>query len=145
VTESAQHFPALGLRAGDQWPRQTTSAPDLRRTVVNVSGRNQWAERRSRLPHGLQQQCRANGDTLICQGADGIFFEVTPEKEIVWKYVSPVRKGGPGTLKTGGGAPTAGAVFRAYRYAPDYPGLAGRNVTATLTVEQFLAKEGSKE
>jgi hypothetical protein len=85
-----------------------------------------------------------NGDTLICAGADGIFFEVTPEKDIVWKYVNPVRKGGPGTLKTGG-APTAGAVFRAYRYAPDYPGLAGRNLTATLTVEQFLAKEESKE
>ena len=40
----------------------------------------------------------ANGNTLICSGANGTFFEVTPEKEIVWKYVNPVKGGlfGPG-------------------------------------------------
>ncbi|HEV3024025.1 MAG TPA: aryl-sulfate sulfotransferase, partial [Pirellulales bacterium] len=38
----------------------------------------------------------ANGDTLICSGANGTFFEVTPEKEVVWKYVNPV-KGGMGS------------------------------------------------
>ena len=27
-----------------------------------------------------------NGNTLICEGASGHFFEVTPEKEIVWEY-----------------------------------------------------------
>jgi hypothetical protein len=36
----------------------------------------------------------ANGNTFICSGANGTLFEVTPEKEIVWKYVNPV-KGGP--------------------------------------------------
>lgn len=30
-----------------------------------------------------------NGNTLIDEGADGRFFEVTPEREIVWEYVSP--------------------------------------------------------
>jgi hypothetical protein len=35
----------------------------------------------------------ANGNTLICAGAYGTFFEVTPEKEIVWKYVNPVKFG----------------------------------------------------
>ena len=29
-----------------------------------------------------------NGNTLICEGARGKFFEVTPEKEIVWEYVN---------------------------------------------------------
>jgi hypothetical protein len=40
----------------------------------------------------------ANGNTLICSGANGIVFEVTPEKETVWKYVNPVKGGmaGPG-------------------------------------------------
>ncbi len=33
----------------------------------------------------------ANGNTLICSGANGTVFEVTPEKEIVWKYVNPVK------------------------------------------------------
>jgi hypothetical protein len=36
----------------------------------------------------------ANGNTFICSGADGIIFEVTPEKEIVWKYINPVSGGG---------------------------------------------------
>jgi Spy/CpxP family protein refolding chaperone len=45
---------------------------------------------------GAQRQ--PNGNTLICSGANGTVFEVTPEKEIVWKYVNPVRGGmaGPG-------------------------------------------------
>ncbi len=30
-----------------------------------------------------------NGNTLICSGANGTIFEVTPTKEIVWKYVNP--------------------------------------------------------
>jgi hypothetical protein len=29
-----------------------------------------------------------NGNTLICDGAAGKFFEVTPEKDIVWQYVN---------------------------------------------------------
>ncbi len=84
-----------------------------------------------------------NGNTLICSGANGIFFEVTPDKEIVWKYVNPLRSGS-GVLKTGGGAPTQGAVFRATRIAPDYPALVGKNLTATLTVEEFLQKSEGK-
>jgi Spy/CpxP family protein refolding chaperone len=32
-----------------------------------------------------------NGNTLICSGANGTVFEVTPDKEIVWKYVNPVK------------------------------------------------------
>src|SRR5207244_2446657 len=27
-----------------------------------------------------------NGNTFICSGANGVVFEVTPEKEIVWKF-----------------------------------------------------------
>src|SRR5262249_52773736 len=37
----------------------------------------------------------ANGNTLICSGANGTVFEVTPEKEIVWKYVNPAKAGTP--------------------------------------------------
>ncbi len=37
----------------------------------------------------------SNGDTLICSGANGTIFEVTPEKAIVWKYVNPVRNDTP--------------------------------------------------
>jgi Spy/CpxP family protein refolding chaperone len=37
-----------------------------------------------------------NGNTLICSGFNGTIFEVTPGKEVVWKYVNPVKGGGPG-------------------------------------------------
>jgi len=50
-----------------------------------------------------------NGNTLICEGATGRIFEVTPEKEIVWEYRNPY-----GNLLRG-----SRAVFRAYRYGPD--------------------------
>lgn len=30
-----------------------------------------------------------NGNTLICEGAGGRLFEVTPELEIVWEFISP--------------------------------------------------------
>jgi hypothetical protein len=36
-----------------------------------------------------------NGNTLICSGASGTVFEVTPDKEIVWKYVNPVKGTNP--------------------------------------------------
>src|SRR5207248_675107 len=43
-----------------------------------------------------------NGNTFIFSGANGIVFEVTPDKEIVWKYINPVQ-GGPGGGKGGKG------------------------------------------
>ena len=54
-----------------------------------------------------------NGNTLICTGSNGHFFEVTPQKEIVWEYTNPFPEGG-GPYR----------VFKVRRYAPDYPGLA---------------------
>ena len=44
-----------------------------------------------------------NGNTLICSGPNGTLFEVTPDKEMVWKYVNPVKGGfGPGGFGPGG-------------------------------------------
>ena len=39
-----------------------------------------------------------NGNTLICSGFNGTVFEVTPAKDVVWKYTNPVmgNPGGPG-------------------------------------------------
>ena len=36
-----------------------------------------------------------NGNTLICSGTNGTIFEVTPQCEIVWKYVNPEQAGPP--------------------------------------------------
>ncbi len=44
-----------------------------------------------------------NGDTMICSGPNGTLFEVTPDKQVVWKYVNPVKGGfGPGGFGPGG-------------------------------------------
>jgi Arylsulfotransferase (ASST) len=52
-----------------------------------------------------------NGNTLVCSGPDGTVFEVTPEKEIVWKFVNPQRGGG-----FGGG-------FGGFFFTPAQPGV----------------------
>lgn len=58
-----------------------------------------------------------NGNTLVTESATGRLFEVTPERETVWEYVSPFLLESPF-------GPTP-AIFRAHRYAPDDPRLAG--------------------
>jgi len=81
-----------------------------------------------------------NGNTLICDGPHGIFFEVTATKEVVWKYINPVVASGP--LTQGDPIPSGqqgqeNNVFRAPRYAPDYPGLAGRDLTPGNPIEKY--------
>ena len=90
-----------------------------------------------------------NGNTLICDGPHGTFFQVTPEGKTVWKYINPVINTGaplrPGeampiidTRETPHGYATlwANLVFRAYWYAPDYPGLQGLDLTPKGTIER---------
>tara|TARA_B100000745_G_scaffold72508_1_gene43496 strand:- start:4233 stop:5318 length:1086 start_codon:yes stop_codon:yes gene_type:complete len=68
-----------------------------------------------------------NGNTLICEGAPGRIFEVTPTKDIVWEYISPfVGKSGDGVGGTASGF--ANSVFRAHRYGPDHPALQGKDL-----------------
>ncbi len=62
-----------------------------------------------------------NGNTLICSGAEGIFFEVTAEMDTVWEYRNPVSR------------PPAGpegphSVFRVTRYPKDYPAFKNRDL-----------------
>ena len=82
-----------------------------------------------------------NGNTLIAEAQTGRIFEITSESEIVWSYVNPVTHMGP--LVQGDSIPTLpgfpwrqfNAVFRAYRYAPDYAGLQGRDLTPKGLIE----------
>ena len=65
-----------------------------------------------------------NGNTLICSGDTGAFFEVTPDKKVAWKYVYPAVPKRQGRREI-----AQNTVFRAYRYAKDYPGLADVDLT----------------
>ena len=70
-----------------------------------------------------------NGNTLICEGAPGRLFEVTPRGEIVWEYINPfgVYSAAAGGV-AGGGMEYSNATFRAHRYGPEHPALAGRDL-----------------
>ena len=61
-----------------------------------------------------------NGNTLICEGTSGRVFEVTAAHEIAWEWINPMHH----TM----GPMRQSWLFRAYRYGPDYPGLAGREL-----------------
>jgi len=62
-----------------------------------------------------------NGNTLICSGAPGRVFEVTPEGEIVWEYWNPHGGDAPPSAVTPG-APRP-ALFRAARISIGAPAL----------------------
>ena len=63
-----------------------------------------------------------NGNTLICESTKGRFFEVTPDKEIVWEYISPFMVRRPPLWEW----TLAATVFQVLRYAPNYEGLRGK-------------------
>lgn len=80
-----------------------------------------------------------NGNTLVCEGADGRIFELNWNKDIVWEYVNPMYS--DGTLEQGQEIPWNGwthmnATFRAKRYAADFIGFAGRDLSPKGTVER---------
>ncbi|MCP4203241.1 MAG: hypothetical protein GY769_15060 [bacterium] len=64
-----------------------------------------------------------NGNTLICSGPDGRFFEVTREGDIVWSYLNPYSGNAPNPA---GDPPYS--VFRATHIPPHHPALAGRTL-----------------
>ena len=67
-----------------------------------------------------------NGNTLICSAQQGLFLEVTPDKNVVWKYSN--------ILPT----PYTNAVARIYRYPLDYPGASDLNGMKTGHIHKKL-------
>jgi hypothetical protein len=64
-----------------------------------------------------------NGNTFVCAGPTGRFFEVTPSGETVWEYLNPFAGHAPNPA---GDPPYS--VFRATHIPPDHPALAGRTL-----------------
>ena len=67
-----------------------------------------------------------NGNYVICEGATGHLFEVTLDGTVVWDYVNPEGNFG---ISPQGVNPQQNNVFRAPRYAPDFPGFDGKDLT----------------
>ncbi len=59
-----------------------------------------------------------NGNTFICEGRHGRLFEVTPDGDIVWEFVSPHENARNGEVIRN--------IFRALRYGVDSPEIGGR-------------------
>ena len=86
-----------------------------------------------------------NGHTAILEGMTGRMFEIDEDKNKVWEYVNPVVRAGP--LARDEPVPTfipndpnphpimQNALFRSYRYAADYPGLADKDLTPGGVIE----------
>ena len=77
-----------------------------------------------------------NGNTLVCSGVEGRFFEVTPTGETVWEYVNPF-------TSVGRDGRESNEVFRALAYSAEYIGqslasLASPQETPNVAVGDFL-------
>ena len=110
------------------WHYEATNRPDF--FASEISGAH-------RLP---------NGNTLVCAGVVGNLFEVTPAGETVWQYINPVVRGGILAQGEVPGKDVRGhlfnAVFKAHRYAPEYPGLRGRDLSPTGVIELPASQKG---
>ena len=73
-----------------------------------------------------------NGNTLICDGDSGYFFEIDSDENIVWEYINP--DGFNGVFSQGETA-SLNFVFRAERFSSSYAAFNGRDLTPTVEVE----------
>ncbi len=78
-----------------------------------------------------------NGNILVADGAGGAMFELNATDEEVWRYENPVS--GRGILQQGDSSVRNGTpdnrFFRATRYAMDFPGFEGKDLTPGKVIE----------
>ena len=73
-----------------------------------------------------------NGNTLICEGTKGKFFELDAQDNIVWTYIQPIGNNGP---LAQGATPAVKSIFRAEKYPTDYPAFRNRDMTPGDPIE----------
>lgn len=73
-----------------------------------------------------------NGNTLICDGDSGYFFEIDTNNNIVWEYINPDTTNG---ILTQGDSPSFNMVFRALRFDETYAAFNGRDLTPGDPIE----------
>jgi len=77
-----------------------------------------------------------NGNTLMCEGTSGHFFEIDADENIVWRYINPVSITG---ILSQGDDPESSSVnnniFRAIKYASNYAAFDSRDLSPGLPIE----------
>ena len=88
--------------------------------------------------HASGVQRLPNGNTLVGLARPGRLLEITPDGEVVWEYVNPVTReeGIVTTVITSRHTNTLGG-WSPYRYAPDHPGLADKDLTPKGPISRF--------
>ena len=86
-----------------------------------------------------------NGNTLVCSGAHGHMFEVTPQGDVVWEYINPVgdrlqNDRGIYRMMTDKAGDEFNSIFKCQRYSPDFPGLEGKDLTPKGKITEFFSE-----
>lgn len=66
-----------------------------------------------------------NGNILVCDGDSGYFFELDLNMNVVWEYINPDTSNG---ILSQGDTPISNFVFRAMKFAQDYPAFNGKDL-----------------
>ena len=75
-----------------------------------------------------------NGNWLLCSGRQGYSFELSPDNEIVWEYVTPLRGGNP--VDQGAELElNENLTFRLHRYPADYSAFTERDLSGGVWIE----------
>ena len=74
-----------------------------------------------------------NGNTLICSGANGEWFEINKEKKVVWRYKNPVKRNSP--VVQGTDMKQKGPVFRCTFYETSYSGFKNHVLVSGQPIE----------
>ena len=91
-------------------------------------------------PYCGSAQRLPNGNTLICESIKGIFFEVTPNKEVVWKYIQPFAVPRPNWF----GWTISYMIFQIRRYGLDFEGFRGKDLNPSnygLEIQKINVKK----
>ncbi|MEO5905684.1 MAG: aryl-sulfate sulfotransferase [Saprospiraceae bacterium] len=72
-------------------------------------------------------QVLPNDNYLILVGRSGYAFELTPQNEIVWEYIVPIKNG---AFISQGETPLNNTTFRMKRYPVDYSAFDGRDLSS---------------
>ncbi len=73
-----------------------------------------------------------NGNIIICVGTSGKFLEVDIDGNLIWSYINPVGNNGPVSQ---GENPLINNVFKIQKYAPDFSGFYGKDLTPGSPIE----------
>ena len=76
-----------------------------------------------------------NSNLLITSGRFGYTFEMTPDNEIVWEYITPLRGGFPLSQGDTTLAINNNLTFRVKRYPTDYSAFEGRDLSSKGWIE----------